>query len=84
MDEKNEVKTPGEQSAEEKHTGYVVLGVFFPLIAIILWFMYKSDKPAVAVACRKGFLIGVIVYVVAVVLISLITCGACAASVAYL
>lgn len=29
MDEKNEVKTPGEQSAEEKHTGYVVLGVFF-------------------------------------------------------
>lgn len=46
--------------------------------------MYKSDKPAVAVACRKGFLIGVIVYVVAVVLISLITCGACAASVASL
>ena len=38
----------------EKHTGFVVLGFFFPLIALILYLVWKDTEPAKAMACGKG------------------------------
>ena len=42
----------------EKHTGFVVLGFFFPLIALILYLVWKDTEPAKAMACGKGGLMG--------------------------
>ena len=45
-------------NSNEKYTGFVVLGFFFPLIALILYLVWKDNEPAKAMACGKGGLMG--------------------------
>ena len=49
--------------AEESTAGWLLLGLFFPLVGFILWLVWKDDKPARFKAAGKGALIGVIVSV---------------------
>lgn len=59
-------------------TGFGVLGFFFPLIGLILYLVWHSDRPLRAKSVGKGALIGVIVEVALYIL--LIVCGvSCAA-----
>jgi hypothetical protein len=44
--------------------GWGVLGFFFPLIGLILYLVWKNEKPKTANMVGKGALIGVIVEVV--------------------
>lgn len=46
---------------EKGNAGWLVLGLFFPLIGLILWLVWKDDKPADSKQAGKGALIGVIV-----------------------
>lgn len=65
-----------ENTEKEKlNIGYILLGLFFPPIGIILYFVFKDDKPLAAKSCRKGFVIGFIIYAV-VIAICAITCTA--------
>lgn len=41
--------------------GFGVLGFFFPLVGLILWLVWKDDRPKRAKASGIGALIGVIV-----------------------
>ena len=43
------------------NTGFAVLGFLFPLIGLILYLVYKDNKPLQARSAGKGALIGVIV-----------------------
>lgn len=43
--------------------GWLILGLFFPLVGFILWLVWKDDKPDRSKAAGKGALIGVIVSV---------------------
>ncbi|HOP57399.1 MAG TPA: zinc-ribbon domain-containing protein [Bacillota bacterium] len=47
-------------SEEGSTTGWGVLGFFFPLIGLILYLVWKTDKPKAAKSAGKGALIGVI------------------------
>ena len=46
-------------NATQKHTGFVVLGFFFPIVALILYLVWKDKEPAKALACGKGGLMSV-------------------------
>lgn len=56
------VPNPSSQ-VEESTVGWLLLGLFFPLVGFILWLVWKDDKPARSKAAGKGALIGVIVSV---------------------
>lgn len=45
-------------------TGYAVLGFFFPLIGLILYLVWKAERPLRAKSCGKGALIGFIVGII--------------------
>lgn len=56
------VKANGLASADDAPSmGFAVLGFFFPLIGLILYLVWKSDKPLRAKSAGKGALIGFIV-----------------------
>lgn len=60
-----------EQSVKHSDSGsagWGVLGFFFPLIGLILYLVWKDNKPKNAKSAGKGALIGVIVEVVLVVI----------------
>ncbi len=44
--------------------GFLALGLFFPLIGLILYLVWKDQYPRRAKSCGKGAIIGVILYVV--------------------
>ncbi len=46
------------------HIGWGFLGFFFPLIGLILYLVWKEEKPITAKVAGKGALIGVIVSIV--------------------
>ncbi len=45
----------------ESTGGYAVLGFFFPLVGLILYLIWKDERPKAANSAGKGALIGVIV-----------------------
>ncbi|MBQ7363015.1 MAG: zinc ribbon domain-containing protein [Clostridia bacterium] len=45
--------------SNEKFTGWTVLGFFFPLIALICYFVWKDTEPSKALAIGKGGLMSV-------------------------
>ena len=52
--------------------GYLALGLFFPLIGLILFLVWNSEYPLRAKSAGKGALIGVIVWFVLGIIIPLI------------
>lgn len=52
-------------------TGWMVLGIFFPVIALILYFVWKNEKPLRASSLIKGAIIGFIVSIVLSVISSI-------------
>ena len=61
---------------KEGNTGYTVLGVFFPLIGLILWAIWKQDRPEDARLAGKGAAIGALIYMIVILFSYLFT--ACA------
>lgn len=56
-----------ENNVQPQHTGnkaWAVLGAFLPLVGLILFLVWKNDRPADAKYAGIGALIGVIVNVV--------------------
>ena len=49
---------------DAKSAGWAVLGAFFPLIGLILYLVWKDEKPLRASSIGKGAIIGVIISVV--------------------
>ena len=47
--------------------GWAVLGVFFPIVGLILWFVWKDNKPKDAYMAIEGALVGAIVYIFAII-----------------
>ncbi|MCL2376767.1 MAG: hypothetical protein FWC76_05145 [Defluviitaleaceae bacterium] len=56
--------------------GFMVLSIFFPVVGLILYFVWKDSQPLKAKSCGKGAIIGVIAGVVLAILF--IALGACA------
>jgi uncharacterized membrane protein YvbJ len=61
---KSIIKKSSSTSVDTGSSGWSLLGFFFPLIGLILYFLWKSDQPRNSSAIGKGALIGVIVSVV--------------------
>lgn len=62
------------QPSEKKgNFGWGVLGFFFPIIGLILFLVWKNDKPADAKVAGIGALIGVIVSVVFSIIMIVVT-----------
>lgn len=53
-----------KNTVEKGNAGWAVLGFFIPLIGLILWLVWKNDRPGDAHQAGKGALIGVIAQVV--------------------
>ena len=71
-----------KEDPNESTTLYLLLGLFIPLVGLILFLVFKDDHPRRSYAAGKGALIGVIVNLVLGLLIGIIG-GCAAASVAY-
>ena len=52
--------------------GFAVLSFFLPLLALILWIVWKDSNPQKANSCKKGGIVGVVVELVFVVIIVLL------------
>ncbi len=44
--------------------GFAILSFFFPFIGLILWLVWRDDRPLRAHSCAKGALLGFIVSVI--------------------
>ncbi len=64
-------------SNDTGNIGWGFLGFFFPLIGLILYLVWKDDKPLSAHVAGKGALISVIISVV-VSILSIIFAASCA------
>ena len=53
------------------NAGFLVLGLFFPLVGFILWLVWRDELPLRAKSAGKGALIGVCIYVGIILLIVL-------------
>lgn len=49
---------------QKGNAGWAVLGFFLPLVGLILWLVWKDNKPGDAKMAGKGALIGVVIEVV--------------------
>lgn len=59
------VKSNASSAADDAPSkGFAVLGFFFPLIGLILYIVWKSERPLRAKSTGKGALIGFIVGIV--------------------
>lgn len=54
----------GQQSADAGSFGWAVLGFFFPIVGLILFLVWKSEKPVSAKQAGMGALVSVISIVV--------------------
>lgn len=52
---------------EKGSAGWLVLGLFFPVIGFILWLVWKDSKPGDSRMAGKGTLIGIVISVVIVI-----------------
>ncbi len=46
--------------------GWAVLGFFFPIVGLILYLVWKDNRPKASLSAGKGALIGVIVNVISI------------------
>lgn len=51
--------------------GWSFLGFFFPIVGLVLYLVWKNEKPKSAKASLKGFLISVIIGVIFYILVML-------------
>ncbi len=65
--------TPATDPDDASSVGFAILGFFFPLIGLILYLVWKGNKPKRAKSCGKGALIGFIVGIVLSILISVLS-----------
>ncbi|MDQ7993842.1 MAG: hypothetical protein AAGC63_05340 [Propionicimonas sp.] len=56
--------TPPTTPRDSGNFGWAVLGFFIPLVGLILWLVWRSDRPGDARQSRNGFIAGVVVSVV--------------------
>ncbi len=70
---------PASNVEDKANAGWGVLGFFFPLIGLILYLVWKDNKPLTAHVVGKGALIGVIVSVTISILsvVLVIGCASC-------
>lgn len=71
VEEANEVVEVAEEEKEKKDSGSIwwgVLGFCIPLVGLILWLVWKGDKPKCARKSGIGALISVILGIVAYVI----------------
>lgn len=71
-----------ENNVQPQHTGnkaWAVLGAFLPLVGLILFFVWKNDRPQDSKCAGVGALIGVIAWVVIFVISFVISLGGLAA-----
>lgn len=55
------------QNYDSGSIGWAFLGFFFPLVGLILYLVWKDDKPKSAKAAGKGALVVVILYAILVI-----------------
>lgn len=53
---------------QKGNAGWLVLGLFFPLIGLILYLVWKNDRPGDSKMAGKGALIGVIIEAVIMII----------------
>ena len=58
------------------NAGWAVLGFFIPLVGLILYLVWKDDKPGDSRMAGKGALISVVVSIAIFVLMILVSCVA--------
>lgn len=46
-------------TADSGSFGWAVLGFFVPLVGLILYFVWKTERPSNAVRCRNGAIVGI-------------------------
>ncbi|MCL1840095.1 SHOCT domain-containing protein [Candidatus Saccharibacteria bacterium] len=61
--------------------GYLALGLFFPLIGLILFLVWINEYPKRAKSAGKGALIGTIIYIVLCIIVPIIIVNAAVSSV---
>ncbi|MDR1266100.1 MAG: PLDc N-terminal domain-containing protein [Propionibacteriaceae bacterium] len=69
----------GQQATNPSDTGsfgWTVLGFFVPLIGLILWLVWRQDKPNNSRRSRNGFIAGLIVNVVVGVIYAIVIASA--------
>lgn len=57
-----------ENPSDTGSFGWAVLGFFIPLVGLILWMIWKNDRPGDAGMAGKGALVSVIINVVLFIL----------------
>jgi uncharacterized Tic20 family protein len=57
---------------EENVFGYSLLGFFIPIVGLVLYLIWQTDKPKQAKAAGKGALISVIIYSVLMIILVII------------
>lgn len=58
---------------DKKSGGFAFLCFLFPIVGLILYLVWKDDKPLKAKSCAKGAIIGVVAYVVLSILSVVLT-----------
>ena len=66
------VPTGNYMNDDEPSAGFGVLSFFFPLVGLILFLVWKDERPLRAKSCGKGALISVIVSVVSGILLGIL------------
>ncbi|MDR1237752.1 MAG: PLDc N-terminal domain-containing protein [Propionibacteriaceae bacterium] len=52
--------------------GWTVLGFFIPIVGLILWLVWKNDRPKDSTKARNGFIAGLVVSVILGIVYSII------------
>lgn len=60
-----------ELSGGEKF-GWTILGILIPLVGLILWLVWKEEKPAESKCLKTGFFIGLGINIVMCLLVSVL------------
>jgi hypothetical protein len=67
---------PTPYAANSKDTGsfgWSVLGFFIPIVGLILWLVWKNDRPKDSIKSRNGFIAGIIFGVVISIIMSVVS-----------
>ena len=57
---------PTPTVTDDGNAGWAVLSFLLPIVGIILYLFMKDSKPNNAAACKKGLIIGFIVWIIAI------------------
>ena len=59
---------------EGSTTGYAVLGFFVPIVGLILFLIWKDDRPRASASAGKGaligFILGIVIYVIFIAILA--------------